>query len=394
MVCITKSKDQLSKLKILGETARFDVCGYPSLPSSPGKRAHQSHFIYPAAGRGCTFRLFKVLQTNACEGNCYYCANRQGRDFPRITFEPAELARLFIEYYRKGLVDGLFLSSAISKGPDHSQEEMLRTVELLRRRYQYRGYIHSKSLPGAHGDLIKRISRLSDRVSLNLEVPGQRHLNMISPSKNFQKELLSGLTEISRFNRHHPLPSGITTQLVVGAAGETDQEIIKLADKLYQELKLRRVYYSGFTPLRRTPLENRNPCSPWREFRLYQADFLIRKYHFSSEELYFDKEGRLPQNSDPKLAWAERHQDWFPLEINKASCWELMRVPGIGEISSKRIIETRRHSKIKELEQLKRLGVVVKRAKEFITLNGKYYHKSKPEPPRKVEEQLLLWEGI
>ncbi len=394
MVSFTKSRDPTSKLQILGETARFDVCGFPSVLSSPGKQARRSHFIYPAAGGGRCFRLFKVLQTNACEGNCFYCANRQDRDFPRITFKPAELARLFMEYYRKGLVDGLFLSSAIFKGSDQSQEEMLRTVQILRHRYQYRGYIHTKSLPGAHSDLIERISRLSDRVSLNLEVPGQQYLDKISPSKDFQKELLSGLTEISRINKHNPLPSGITTQLVVGAAGETDQEIIGLADRLYKDLKLWRVYYSGFTPLKGTPLENNSPCSPWREFRLYQADFLIRKYHFSPEELPFDKKGELPQKIDPKLAWAERHRDWFPLEINKASFWELMRVPGIGKISSKRIIEARRHSKIKELEQLKKLGVVVKRAKNFVTLNGRHYPQSKLESPEKVEEQLFLWEEI
>lgn len=391
---IVKSLDSTSKLKILGEKAKFDVCGYPSILNQNRKRPLRFNFIYPAVGEGGScIPLFKVLQTNICQGNCFYCANRRYRNFSRLSFKPEELARLFMENYRKGLVKGLFLSSSIYKNPDYSQEETLKTIKLLRYKFRYRGYIHYKILPGVSKDLIREASKLSDRLSINLEASGEESLKKLTPTKNYEN-LLAGLKEISRINETTPLNAGITTQLVIGPGGEADRDILRLAHRLYQDYKLWRVYYSGFTPLRDTPLESHSPCSPWREVRLYQADFLLRKYGFTPQELPFNEKGSLPADLDPKLAWAKKHPERFPLEINETSYENLIRIPGIGRISAKRIMGVRRSSRIKSLEQLKKLGAVVKRARNFITLNGKFFPQKKIVPEKKLEKQLFLWEEI
>ncbi len=392
---ILKGLNSASKLKVLGERARYDVCGYPAILGQPKPRPIHFHFIYPAAGEGgrCV-RLFKVLQTNACQGNCLYCANRSDRSFRRISFRPEELARLFMEHYRKGLADGIFLSSAIQKSPDASQEEILKTLRLIRSKYGYKGYVHCKILPGVSPELIKEASKLSDRLSINLEAPGEKYLARLSPGKDFSGQLLKGLSSIARIDEANPLKAGLTTQLVVGASEESDKDILDLAHRLYQQFKLWRIYYSGFTPLKGTPLEDHPPCSTWREVRLYQADFLLRQYRFESKELPFDGEGNLPETIDPKLAWARAHSERFPIELNRASYWDLIKVPGIGRISAKRIMEARKVSKIKDLGHLKRLGAVVKRAQNYITLDGRSYYRKETPPRREVNRQLFLWEEI
>ena len=389
---IVEGADPRSKLEVLGREARYDVCGYPSIFTAIDKRFN---FIYPATGsRGGTARLFKVLQTNACEGNCFYCANRRDRHCPRLSFRPEEMARLFMEHYKRNLVDGIFLSSAIRNGPDTSQEEILKTLRIIRMRYQYQGYIHCKILPGVSPELVKEASKLSDRLSINLEAPGEKYLTNLSPTKDFHKDLISGLAELSRINRSLPLKAGITTQLMVGVSGESDQDILRFASWLYKDYKLWRVYYSGFSPIKDTPLENNLPCSPWREARLYQADFLLRRYRFNPRELPFGKEGDLPEDIDPKLAWAETHPERFPVEINKASFWELMRIPGIGRISAGRIIQARRISRIKDPDQLKKLGIALKRAQRFLTLNSKFFPQKKVTHKKEIEKQMFLWEEI
>lgn len=392
---IVETLNSASKLELLGQSARYDVCGYPSIFRVPKLRSIRFHFIYPAAGEGgrCV-RLFKVLQTNACQGNCFYCANRKDRSFSRISFRPDELARLFMEYYKGGLVDGLFLSSAIHRSAELSQEEVLKTLKLIRHKYGYRGYVHCKVLPGVSLELVKEAGKMSDRLSINLEATGEGHLARLSSTKDFTHQLLKGLDHIAGVNEATPLTAGITTQLVVGADQESDKDILGFADKLYQDYKLWRVYYSGFIPLRDTPLEDQPPCSPWREARLYQADFLIRKYRFEAAELPFDGEGNLPRNRDPKLAWAEVHPERFPVEVNYASFWELIKVPGIGRISAERIMEARKVSKVKDLNLLKKLGAVVKRAQNYITLDGRLYSSKKLPPQSEVDQQLFLWEEI
>jgi putative DNA modification/repair radical SAM protein len=388
MTSLLRKPDSSEKLKILGEVAQFDVCGFPSIFTRKKKKFQRFNFIYPAVGqKGSCVRLFKVLQSNACEGNCFYCANRKDRNFSRVDFSPQELARLFIQYYEKRLVDGLFLSSAICGSTNQSEEKMLQTVQLLRYKYGYRGYIHYKILPGTDQSLIEAAAKLTDRLSINLEAPDKKYLAQLSPSKKFVSELLGGLERIARVNREKPLKGGVTTQLVVGAAKETDREILSLSDKLYRDYKLWRVYYSAFVPILGTPLEGLPPCLPLREYRLYQADFLLKGYGFSPQDLPFEKDGNLPQEHDPKLAWALKHPGMFPLEINKVDFTELLKVPGIGKISARRIIETRNQEKFTRLDQLKKTGAVIGRARNFLTLQGKFYPIPKKTTSR-INEQL------
>jgi len=381
------------KANLLGELAGFDVTGLP-VAIFPKKHIARSSLIYPAAGeRGECVNLFKVLQTNLCENNCFYCVNRKDRGCPRVEFAPQELASLFLEYYKKGWVKGLFLSSAVNVSPNASQEKMLETLRILRHQHNYRGYIHCKILPGVESGLIEATGNLANRLSLNLEAPNQSCLSILSPDKNFHQELLGGLKKIAHFNHTHPLKAGVTTQLVVGAAEDNDREILSLSEKLYRDYDLRRVYYSAFSPVEDTPLENFRPCPPLREFRLYQADFLLRKYNFTADELIFDRKGNLYLDKDPKLAWALNNIERFPVEINKASFEELLRVPGIGRISAKRIIHLRKTTKLKELEQLKKLGVVAKKARRFVAVDGKFYP-GEEEPKPEIDKQLFLWEEI
>ncbi len=392
MAVYIRKLDPSQKLRALGMGAKFDVSGYPSLLSA--KRRMRYSFIYPAVGKGGRlFPLFKVLQSNACVGDCYYCANRQGRDFRRIKFSPEELARLFIRHYEGGVAQGLFLSSAIYAKPDRVEEEMLETVRLVRGKYGFKGYIHLKVIPGADAQLIAEAAKLVDRLSLNLESPGPAHLSRLSSSKDYSGQLMGGLEKIVSLHRKSPLKAGVTTQLVVGPSGESDRELMELSHRLYRRWGLWRVYYSGFTPLRDTPFEGFPPCSRWREARLYQADFLLRGYGFSPVELPYDKEGNLPRDVDPKLAWALAHPERFPVEVGTASLEELLRVPGIGRISAQRIVELRRKEGIGGLVGLRKMGLVVKRARNFITIKGKF-SPSPSQEERAVNEQLFLWEEL
>lgn len=387
-------QDTGQKLKALGELARFDATGIPRL-FNPQSYLRHSHFIYPAVGfKGTYCNLFKVLQTNLCKYNCFYCANRCARDTERLSFKPQELANVFLYFYRKRWVEGLFLSSGIFPNANQAQEKILITLRLIRGA-GFKGYIHSVILPGVDDILIERVGILSDRISLNLEAPSQQYLSALSPSKDFQKELFDGLKKLHAFHRKHPLKGGLSTQLVVGAAKESDREILSLSQRLYQDLSIERVYYSGFTPVEDTPFENKPACASLREARLYQADFLLRGYGFKSQELVFDKEGKLSLDSDPKLAWAKVHPEEFPVEINSSPLEKLLRVPGIGMISARRILALRRTNRILSLEDLKKTGAVASRARNFITLAGKIFpYKEKIKITNRIERQLFFWEEI
>lgn len=386
--------DLNEKLKTLGELSRFDTTGLPQI-FNPQRYLKYAHFIYPAVGfKGRCANLFKVLQTNLCQYNCFYCANRQQRNCRRLTFKPEELASVFLNFYKRRWVEGLFLSSAIYPEPNLVQEKMLITLKLIRGA-GFRGYIHTVILPGVDEVLIEKIGQLSDRLSLNLEAPNQEYLSSLSPSKDFQKGLFNGLKKLSLFHKRHPLQAGLTTQLVVGAAGESDREILSLSQELYKDLSLGRVYYSGFTPVDNTPFENKPACSTLREARIYQADFLLRHYGFSVDELVFNQKGNLFEELDPKFAWARAHPQKFPIEINSARLEQLLRVPGIGRISAKRILALRKHQRILRLEDLKKLGVVVNRARNFVTLSGKSYSSKEGSCiSLRKEKQLFLWEEL
>ncbi len=383
--------DLEKKTKLLAGLARFDVSGVPQVfAGSP------SSFIYPACGVGTKpFNLFKVLLTNLCQNNCFYCANRRGRDCLRLSFKPEELVNLFLYYYRRRWVKGLFLSSGIFPSANQAQEKILEVIQILRRKYNYLGYIHAKILPGADEGFIKELGLLANRLSINLEAPGDNFLKRLTKDKNFHQQLYPALAKISQISRQGYLENGVTTQLIAGAAGEPDSSILFFSQRLYQDLHLTRIYYSGFSPVKHTPLENLRSCSPLRELRLYQADFLLRNYGFKMNEFVFDKTGNLLIDKDPKLAWAEKHPEKFPVEINQASWEELLRVPGIGRISARRIISQRRNKSIHRLTDLSKLGAVVSRAGNFITLAGKMYRSHRGRGISvKEEKQLFFWEDI
>ncbi len=361
------------KLELLGGAARFDLscaCG----PSAPRVRGPGDLWIYPAAlPTGGKAPMLKVLQQSGCERGCLYCSERHGgAGAGAVSFSPGELARVFDDLYRQRRVMGLFLSSAIRGGPVATMDRLLATAELLRGRHRFRGYLHLKVLPGAAPDQVERAMCLATRVSVNLEAPTARRLESIAPSKGFEDEILAPMKQIARAEADGRFArSGQTTQLVVGAADETDLEIGRTASALYGRLKLSRVYYSAFQPVPGTPLSERPPAPLLREHRLYQMDFLLRKYGFGIDELHFDGAGRLPAGKDPKAVWAERHPERFPVEVNTAPPEELMRVPGIGPVAAERIASSRRARPVRSLEALAAAGASCRAAAPYVLLDGR-----------------------
>ncbi len=372
------------KIAALGESAQYDLCN--ACGSAARERDDLGRWIYPAAlPDGKRVRVLKVLMTNVCEKNCYYCAVRASRDVPRTSFAPEELARAFDRLQRADLVDGIFLSSGVCAGADRTMDRMIACVELIRNQYQFEGYVHLKLLPGVSEAHIERALQLAHRVSVNLEAPNADRLGLIAPRKDFFEELARPMRIAKRLmdaSGGRLAPAGQTTQFVVGAAGEPDQEILSTTARLYSELDLKRAYFSAFQPVRGTPLDGREPTPAWREHRLYQADWLLRFYGFAFEELVFDGTGNLPRLADPKMLYARAHPELFPVEVNRASREELLRVPGLGPRSVGRILSWRRQGALRELGDLRKAGAVADRAASFVLLEGK-------RPPH----QLPLWEA-
>jgi predicted DNA-binding helix-hairpin-helix protein len=369
------------KLRTLGEQAQFDLscaCGM----EPPREQGKVGRWLYPAAmPDGSRVRMLKVLLDNACGNDCAYCAQRAGRNTPRDRFHPDELARLFDELVRAGRVQALFLSSGLGGDTIRTMDRMIATVEIIRRRYQYRGFIHLKILPGVQYAQVERAAQLAQRISINLEVPGSDRLALLSRKKNFQDDILLRMWWISRLvAERKTLAKGHTTQFVVGASGESDREIVRSVQDLYGRYQLSRAYYSGFQPVPDTPLENRPPTAFLREHRLYQVDFLLRKYGFNGAEIPFGSDGNLSLQEDPKTCWARAHPEFFPLEINRADPQQLLRVPGLGPLSVKRIVAARKTGTIRFLSQLSRLGGVANRAGSYLLFKGK-----------PGQRQLSLW---
>jgi predicted DNA-binding helix-hairpin-helix protein len=375
--------DTVEKIELLGRAAQHDLCAACGSDASR-KRDEMDRWIYPVAlPDGKRVRLLKVLQTNVCENNCYYCVNRAGRDVPRISFSPEELAGAFDQMHRANLVDGLFLSSGICAGTDRSMDRMIACVELARHHYAFSGYVHLKLLPGASEAHIERAVQLADRVSINLEAPDAEHLAAIAPVKDF--EALTRPLQVVRRLREASggrlAPAGPTTQFVVGAADESDWDILGMAARLYRDAGLARTYYSAFQPIPGTPLDNRPPTPTWREHRLYQSDWLLRYYGFAFDDLVFDPAGNLTREADPKQVYARAHPERYPIEVNRAPREELLRVPGLGPRSVARLVQWRRQGTLRELADLRNAGAVAERAAPYILLDGK-------QPPH----QLKLWE--
>jgi putative DNA modification/repair radical SAM protein len=405
--------DIMSKLKILGEGAAQEqelathqssappACFVPQSITEPRERHRNpvpdNRFLpggihtSPLPGGG-SIRLLKVLQTNICEFDCFYCEHRASRDVPRTYVSPEELARTFMMLNRKGLVEGLFLSSGITKRIDVMQERMVQTVEILRTKYRFKGYVHLKILPGASQAAVERTMQLANRVSLNLEAPTPQHLLHLSRKKDFLDGILTRMVWVKRLQQENPhlVQAGQITQFVVGAAGESDQDILNATHQLYKQIGLRRAYFSAFSPIPDTPLDHLPPTPLLRQNRLYQADWLIRFYGFKLEEIPLTQEGNLIQEVDPKTAWARTHPEFFPLDLSTASYEELIRVPGIGTISAKRIVETRHNSVITDPREFSHLGIIVKRAAPYVLYNGRLLSSLLPETRHK-STQLDLW---
>jgi putative DNA modification/repair radical SAM protein len=371
--------DSGEKLAVLGSAALFDVCtgscGGPARPRNAPPAGIGASVIYPAAlPDGRTVSLFKVLQTNACRHNCLYCANRADRGVRRTQFQPEELAALFMDFHRRGYVQGLFLSSAVAGSPERTMADMLTTAEIVRRRYGFAGYLHLKVLPGAPYDCVERAVELADRVSVNMEAPTEAQLTRIAPDKHMPGDVVQRMHWIKRAaSRAGLMTAGQSTQFVVGAGRETDRELLTSVTALYRDVGLRRAYFSAFEPIADTPLAEQQPAPPMREHRLYQADWLLRRYSgvYALGDIVFEDDGDLALDMDPKLAIALRQRAHFPIEINRADYAELLRVPGIGPKSARRIVVQRRVHRFGDVAELRRVGVAVRRAAPFVLINGR-----------------------
>jgi len=342
-------------------------------------KEEKAAFVHPAVlPNGKQIKLLKTLLSSACERDCFYCPFRAGRDFRRATFKPDEFASLFMKLHHARAAEGIFLSSGIAAGGSNTQNKILDTAEILRKRLGYRGYMHLKIMPGAERGQVERAMQFADRVSINLEAPNTERLAKLAPHKVFLEELLQPLKWVEEIRRSQPAykfwngkyPSTVT-QFVAGGSDESDLELLTTTNWLMKNVRLKRAYFSAFSPIHDTPLENKAAVDPLREHRLYQASFLLRDYGFDLEEMPFTQDGNLPLPADPKLAWAQMNLAERPLEINRAEKRELLRVPGIGLKGADAILSARRTGKLRDLTSLRKLGIVVARAAPFLLLNGK-----------------------
>lgn len=364
------------KLSLLDDTMRFEPAGAQPLAEreAPQQRAPKplpcvSEVSTPTGKKP----VLKAMMTTACERNCFYCPFRAGRNqTKRVTFTPDEMAATHIKLSRARIVDGLFLSSGIIKGSVTTQDKIIDTAEILRRKYGYRGYLHLKVMPGAEYDQIRRTMQLADRVSVNLEGATAQRLELLAPKKDYWGELITRLQWISDLRKREGLRASVVTQFVVGAVGDTDLELLHVTDKLYNQLDLRRTYFSAFNPVSGTPFDHLTPTSSQREFRLYQASFLLRDYGWQIEDMPFMQDANLPLDTDPKQIWAELNLREAPVEVNTATRAQLLHLPGIGPIAADAILNARRQNNLSELAHLRQLGVRdIARTAPYILLNGK-----------------------
>lgn len=348
---------------------------------------------------GRCISLLKILFTNACIYDCKYCINRCSNKVKRATFTPREVADLTINFYKRNYIEGLFLSSAVIKSPDYTMELLINTINILRNEYNFNGYIHCKTIPGCSKELIDKLGSMVDRMSINIELPSNNSLKLLAPQKE-KAGILTPMSYVSNKLKINKLekrkenfvPAGQTTQLIIGATPETDLKILRLSESLYKKLSLKRVYYSAYISVnndKNLPTLESPPLL--RENRLYQADWLLRFYGFKAEELLDETHPNFNNILDPKCEWALRNLDKFPVEINKANYFTLIRVPGIGVISAKKIIKARRNFEL-NFDSLKNLGITLKRAKYFITCKGKYYDKVYKFNENFIETNLIFQE--
>lgn len=445
------------KLRILADAAKYDVACTSSGVNRKGKEGFLGNSVsagicHSFAADGRCISLLKVLLTNHCVYDCKYCVNRRSNDVERVAFEPDELCKLVIEFYKRNYIEGLFLSSGVMKSPDYTMERMCEVLLLLRTKYRFNGYIHVKTIPGASDELVTKIGFLADRISVNLELPTRESLKELAPNKSFEK-ILDPMSKISDtiavhrlaigkdarmersginkyldnsiFNQKMGLdgtkngmienhtdfkalavqgkealalkrdfaPSGQSTQMIIGATNESDLTLIETTQRLYQTYDLKRVFYSAYIPINEdSSLPELGTEVPLlREHRLYQADWLLRYYGFQARELLSEERPNFNEKLDPKCDWALRHLSQFPIEVSKAGYDMLLRIPGIGPKSAQRIVTARRYGRL-DYDILKKMGVVLKRAHYFITCNGKMMYKI-PLEEAYITRQLTSVEG-
>lgn len=397
------------RMKILTDGAKYDV----SCSSSGSRRKNTKDGLGNASLGGIChsftqdgrcISLLKMLMTNDCVFDCKYCPNRRSADVPRAVASPEEMCELVMAFYRRNYIEGLFLSSAVYKSPDYTMELLLETIKTLRETYKFNGYIHLKGIPHADKILTDRAAAYADRMSYNIELPSEQSLKLLAPQKT-KDSVFSPMRQLCEEKRALALeytrrtgkeekrgagrflPAGQTTQMIVGASPETDGQILRLTEFMYRKYDLKRVYYSSYVPVVHDPLLPDAAAGLLREHRLYQADWLLRFYGFTTEEIAPAGEN-LPAEYDPKCAWALRNMQYFPVEINRASVEQLLRVPGIGAKGAYKIVTARKYAKL-TFEDLKKMRIVLKRARHFITCNGKFCG---TENPDRVRTQLILAE--
>ncbi len=398
----------LDKLKILADAAKYDV----SCSSSGGSRRNDSKGLgnsalapmgicHSWAADGRCISLLKLLFSNVCIHDCAYCINRRSNDIPRSTFTVDELVDLTINFYRRNYIEGLFLSSGILKSPDYTMELLLSVIKRLRQEQRFNGYIHLKVIPGTSRELIRAAGLFADRLSINIELPSEQGLKRLAPQKR-KEDILTPMAYIGTkieanaeerklYKRALPfVPAGQSTQLIVGASPEPDSQILQLSEQLYRKVNLRRVYYSAYIPVNTNPLLPALATPPLqREHRLYQADWLLRFYKFRAAEIAGPQQPFLDADLDPKTGWALRNLQCFPVEINRADYETLLRIPGVGLTSAERLLAARRFGPL-NFDDLKRMGVVMKRARYFITCQGRYLEKL--DDDRLIRQRLLALE--
>ena len=400
IISSTEQMSLMEKLKILSDSAKFDVsCS----SSGVGRRGDGTGIGNTSAAGIChsfgadgrCISLLKVLFTNECVYDCKYCINRKSNDVPRASFTPDEICELTIQFYRRNYIEGLFLSSGILNNPSYTMELIYEAVYKLRTLYRFQGYIHVKAIPGAEPEIVQRLGMLADRISVNLELPTAEGLqklapnkhrrNILAPMRQIQQGIIQNKNELVAY-RHAPsfVPAGQSTQVIVGATPETDYHIMTVAESLYKKFALKRVYYSAFVNVNEDKELPALPGGPplLREHRLYQADWLLRFYGFEADELLSESKPNFNILLDPKADWALRHLELFPVEINRADYQMILRVPGIGVKSAQRIVRARRNGRL-NFDDLKKIGVTLKRALYFITCNGKMMY------PTKLEEDYI-----
>ena len=420
--------DVLEKLTILTDAAKYDAACTSSGGTRTSKKGYIGNTSSSVAGcchsfsaDGLCVTLLKVLMTNCCVYDCKYCVNRRSNDTRRAAFTPEELADLTINFYRRNYIEGLFLSSGVLQNPDYTTERMIRTLRILRETYRFNGYIHTKAIPGTSPELVEQLGLLADRLSVNIELPSEAGLKTLAPDKTKQA-ILAPMRQIQTRNqqnkedlvkyRHAPkfAPAGQSTQLIVGATPDSDLHILRLTQGLYDKYCLKRVFYSAYVPVVEHALLPAKDVKPplLREHRLYQADWLLRFYGFRAEELLDDQHPDFDPRVDPKCSWALNHLDFFPVEVNTADYEALLRVPGIGVTSARRILTARRVGRV-HLDDLRRMGVVMKRAQYFLTASGKMTEgirftpesllrnlaaAERPSLPQPEMEQLSLFDAV